>query len=132
MKMDKAIKESLEALLLEHQPTKRLGRRIVNLAGFLAPHEVPPSIQEQLATLSKLLIQQDAFDALLEPVQGLARAAQLPRLEPGVIGKMLESLEEARKAVCVNAEVNYPLLISWLVGLAEERKIIRIKRDQAR
>ena len=129
--MDKAIKESLEALLLEHQPTKRLGRRIVNLAGFLAPQEVP-SIQEQLATLSKLLIQQDAFDALLEPVQGLARAAQLPRLEPGVIGKMLESLEEARKAVCVNAEVNYPLLISWLVGLAEERKIIRIKRDQAR
>ena len=130
--MDKAIKESLEALLPEHQPTKRLGRRIVNLAGFLAPSEVPSSIQDQLATLSRLLIQQDAFDALLEPVQGLARATQFPGIEPGMLGKMLESLEEARKAVCANAEVNYPLLISWLVGLAEERKIIRIKRDLAR
>ena len=122
----------MEALLLEHQPTKRLGRRIVNLAGFLAPSEVPSSIQDQLATLSRLLIQQDAFDALLEPVQGLARATQFPGIEPGMLGKMLESLEEARKAVCANAEVNYPLLISWLVGLAEERKIIRIKRDLAR
>jgi hypothetical protein len=130
--MDKAIKESLESLLSEHQPTKRLGRRIVNLAGFLSPHEVPTSIQEQLATLSRLLIQQDAFDALLEPVQGLARATQFPSLEPGVLGGMLESLEEARKAVCASADVNYPLLISWLVGLAEERKIIRIKRDAAR
>ena len=81
--MDKAIKESLESLLSEHQPTKRLGRRIVNLAGFLSPHEVPTSIQEQLATLSRLLIQQDAFDALLEPVQGLARATQLKRQRSG-------------------------------------------------
>ena len=37
--MDSLIKENLESLLQETSNTKRLGRRIISLAGFLSPSE---------------------------------------------------------------------------------------------
>nr|WP_100549811.1 MULTISPECIES: hypothetical protein [unclassified Pseudomonas] len=54
--MDRLIKENLESLLQETSNTKRLGRRIISLAGFLSPSEPPEHLQEQLGNLSRLLI----------------------------------------------------------------------------
>lgn len=71
--MDKIIKELLESLLQESSGTKRTGKRILNLAGFLSSGEVPEHIRQQLSSLSRLLVQQDAFDAILEPISLLAR-----------------------------------------------------------
>jgi len=68
--MDRLIKENLEAILQDIAGGKRLGRRLINLAGFLAP----PHIQEQFNRLSCLMGLQDAFDARLEPVTLLSRA----------------------------------------------------------
>ena len=92
--MDRLIKENLESLLQETSNTKRLGRRIISLAGFLSPSEPPEHLQEQLSNLSRLLIQQDAFDALLEPVTLMSRAGLTHTLDAHAMRAML-GLEEA-------------------------------------
>ena len=125
--MDRLIKENLVSLLQETPNTKRLGRRIVSLAGFLGTIDTPEHLQEQLSNLSRLLIQQDAFDALLEPVTLMSRAGLVNTLDANVMREILASLEEARKQVSVSENINYSQLISWLVGLAVSRKIVRLK-----
>ncbi len=125
--MDRQIKENLESLLQETSHTKRLGRRIISLAGFLAQSETPAHLQEQLNSLSRLLIQQDAFDSLLEPVTLMSRAGLVHTLDAHAMRSMLASLEEARKQIAALEDINYAQLISWLVGMAVSRKIIRMK-----
>ena len=58
--MDRLIKENIEALLQDVSTSKRLGRRLINLAGFLCSVETPSHIQEQLNRLSRLIILQDS------------------------------------------------------------------------
>lgn len=125
--MDRLIKENLESLLQETSNTKRLGRRIISLAGFLGAADTPEHLQEQLSNLSRLLIQQDAFDALLEPITLMSRTGLVHTLDANVMREILASLEEARKQVSVSENINYSQLISWLVGLAVSRKIVRLK-----
>lgn len=129
--MDRLIKEQLESLLHEAGSSKRQGRRIINLAGFLSPAEPPAAIREQLDRLSRLLIQQDAFEALLEPINLLARAGLTQALAPQAveaieaIEAMIGSLEQARRAIFEQDAINYAELIAWLVSLAQARKLIR-------
>jgi hypothetical protein len=125
--MDQLIKEHLEALLQENSSSKRLGRRIISLAGFLGPRETPDGIRKQLSYLSRLLVRQDAFDAMLDPVMALVRSSQTANIEPQAALVLLNSLEEARKGLVSDEEVNYSELIGWLVGIARSRKILRIK-----
>lgn len=124
--MDRLIKDQLESLLHDMNTSKRLGRRILNLAGFLSPKEQPEAIREQLSRLSRLVVQQDAFDALLEPVTLLARA-NTGTTDWQAIQSILASLEAARKSIDDIDDVNYAELIGWLVNLAQIRKIVRIK-----
>lgn len=129
--MDRLIKENLEALLQESAGSKRLGRRIINLAGFLGSTEPPARIQAQLNDLSRLLILQDAFDALLEPVTLLSRAGMSRMLDDQALGTMVASLEASRKAIVDVGEINYAELISWLVGQAQARQILRLKNQES-
>lgn len=127
--VDRLIKEQLESLLHDTNASKRLGRRILNLAGFLSPGEQPENIREQLNRLSRLVVQQDAFDALLEPVTLLARSSNnLTDLQ--ATQSMVASLESARKCVENMEDINYAELIAWLVNLAQARKIIRVKTGE--
>ncbi|QJD58406.1 hypothetical protein HG264_05515 [Pseudomonas sp. gcc21] len=124
--MDRLIKEQLESLLHDTTASKRLGRRILNLAGFLSPSEQPEHIREQLSRLSRLVVQQDAFDALLEPVSLMARStANFTDLQ--AIQSMIASLEAARKSIESTEDINFAELIGWLVNQAQVRKIIKIK-----
>jgi len=125
--MDRLIKESFESLLLESGNSKRLGRRVIALAGFLSPPQVPEGIRQQLNTLSRLLIQQDAFDALLEPVTLMARSGTMQCLDSEVSRLMISSLEQARKNISDIGDVNHAELIAWLAELAQARRLIRVK-----
>ena len=125
--MDQLIKEHLEALLQENSSSKRLGRRIISLAGFLGSSETPDPIRKQLSYLSRLQVRQDAFDAMLDPVMTLMRSSQTANTENPAALALLSSLEEARKGLVSDDEINYSELIGWLVGIAHARKIIRIK-----
>lgn len=128
--MDRLIKENLEAILQDIAGSKRLGRRLINLAGFLGTTEPPPHIQEQFNRLSRLVVLQDAFDALLEPITLLSRAGLSRMLDVQALQAMTASLEAARQNIAELGEVNYPELISWLVAEAQARKIVRMKSPQ--
>lgn len=127
--MNRQIKENLESLLEEVHGTKRLGRRIVNLAGYLGSDGIPDQISSQLAALSKLLVQQDAFEALLQPMTINARAQHAPIQDNSILIAVMSGLEEARKQLCAHEQINYSELIAWLVSKAEERKILKTKRE---
>lgn len=129
--MDRLIKENLEALLQDASGSKRLGRRIINLAGFLGATEPPARIQAQLNCLSRLLILQDAFDALLEPITLLSRAGMPRMLDAQAMQAMISSLEATRQAIADAGEINYAELIAWLVGQAQARRILRLKTHEA-
>jgi hypothetical protein len=129
--MDRLIKENLEALLQDASSSKRLGRRIINLAGFLGASEPPAKIQTQLNSLSRLLILQDAFDALLEPITLLSRAGMPRMLDAQALHSMIPSLEAARQAIAEVGEINYAELIAWLVAQAQARRILRLKTREA-
>ena len=128
--MDRLIKENLEAILQDIAGSKRLGRRLINLAGFLGTTEPPPHIQEQFNHLSRLVVLQDAFDALLEPVTLLSRAGLSRMLDVQALQAMTASLEAARQNIAELGDVNYPELISWLVAEAQARKIVRMKSPE--
>jgi hypothetical protein len=128
--MDRLIKENLEAILQDIAGSKRLGRRLINLAGFLGTTEPPPHIQEQFNRLSRLVVLQDAFDALLEPVTLLSRAGLSRMLDVQALQAMTASLEAARQNIAELGDVNYPELISWLVSEAQARKIVRMKSPE--
>lgn len=128
--MNRLIKENLETLLQETSGSKRLGRRIIGLAGFLDAPQAPESIQRQLGTLSRLLILQDAFNELLEPLTLLARSGLTHTSDPHALQSMLSSLEEARKQIAELDEVNYAQLIGWLVSNAQSRQIMRAPKGQ--
>ncbi|WP_404440036.1 hypothetical protein [Stutzerimonas chloritidismutans] len=127
--MDRIIKELLESLLQESSGTKRTGKRILNLAGFLSSGETPERIRTQLNSLSRLLVQQDAFDAILEPISLLARTGLTRPLDGEAIAPLSNSLEAIRKEITSIDDVNYAELTAWLVSLAQARKIIRVKQS---
>ena len=129
--MDRLIKENLEALLQDVSGSKRLGRRIISLAGFLGTAEPPSNITSQLNCLSRLLVLQDAFDALLEPVTLLSRAGMPRILDAQALQAMIATLEATRQAVAEVGDVNYAELITWLVGQAQARRILRIKTQES-
>lgn len=126
--MDRLIKENLEYLLQETSNSKRLGRRIIGLAGFLDSAQSPEPVQRQLGSLSRLLILQDTFDSLLESLTLMSRANLPHGLDAHAAQLTASSVEEARKQIADLEEVNYPLLVSWLVSAAESRKILRTKK----
>lgn len=127
--MDRIIKELLESLLQESSGTKRTGKRILNLAGFLSTGETPECIRTQLNSLSRLLVQQDAFDAILEPISLLARTGLTRPLDGEAIAPLSNSLEAIRKEMTSIDDINYAELTAWLVSLAQARKIIRVKQS---
>jgi len=126
--VDRLIKENLEYLLQETSNSKRLGRRIIGLAGFLDSAQSPEPVQRQLGSLSRLLILQDTFDSLLESLTLMSRANLPHGLDAHAAQLTASSVEEARKQIADLEEVNYPLLVSWLVSAAESRKILRTKK----
>lgn len=44
---------------------------------------------------------------------------------------MVASLEASRQAIVDVGEINYAELISWLVGQAQARRILRLKGQEA-
>lgn len=127
--MNRLIKDSLELLLQDTYDTKRLGRRIINLAGFLGSTDMPEHIKDQLATLSGLLVQQEAFDALLQPVMAIARSPHLRRIDTEALTGILSELGEARRVLQLPEQINYSELAAWLVAAAETRGIVKTRRE---
>lgn len=125
--MNRLIKENIEALLQDISTSKRMGRRLINLAGVLSDVETPSYIQEQLNRLSKLIILQDSFDALLALMSQLSRTELSYLVDTQVLKTMMSSLDIACQNISLVDDINYSELTAWVIHLAQKRKIINLK-----
>lgn len=125
--MNRLIKENIEALLQDISTSKRMGRRLINLAGVLSDVETPFYIQEQLNRLSKLIILQDSFDALLALMSQLSRTELSYLVDTQVLKTMMSSLDIACQNISLVDDINYAELTAWVIQLAQKRKIINLK-----
>lgn len=125
--MNRLIKENIEALLQDISTSKRMGRRLINLAGVLSDVETPSYIQEQLNRFSKLIILQDSFDALLALMSQLSRTELSYLVDAQVLQTMMSSLDIAYQNIALVDDINYAELTSWVIHLTQKRKIINLK-----
>lgn len=133
--MDELISDQIEWLLGNYGASNRLGRQLVTLIGFLGSASVPENITRQSAALSKLIVQQDIFDSLIQALNTMSKqpislrsdvkvGEQVAGQEPT---RLLEQIESVRREIAACETVNYSELISWIVVQAKEQKIVRAK-----
>lgn len=134
--MDEILSQQIEALLGTQYSTKGLGKNIVTLSGFLADYPLPEDIASQLERLSRLVVLQDQFDALLQSLnQATAHttpsrndaATGTPQPSDQWRGRILDQIESVRADINATSPINYSDLIAWLAGRARERNILRMR-----
>lgn len=127
--MDDILIEHVEALLAESIYSKRIGRRLLLLVGALSEETIPEEILQQTQTLSRLIVLQDLFDALMEPVNHVARGSRPPgQVHPNVspdLGPAFAQIEETRRQIAACDPVNYAQILAWIMARARERKLLR-------
>ena len=131
--LDELIADQIEWLLANYSNTNRLGRQLVMLVGFLAEGSLPEYIDRQTASLSRLVVLQDMFDALIAALNAMSR--QVPFAKPdkalaeGVSctepARLLDQIEATRRDLAACDQVNYAQLIAWVVAQAKARKILK-------
>lgn len=75
------------------------------------------------------MIQQEAFDAILQPVMAIARSPHAGGIDTLALTGMLNELGEARKALQLQEQINYAELTARLLAEATARGIVRTGRD---
>lgn len=131
--MDELIKEQLEWLLSSNGMTNRLGRQLVTLVGFLAEGALPEDVERQVGMLSRLLVLQDLFDALVGALNNFSHQSSYIRSDKGQgesalateMARLLDHIEAARRDIAASEPVNYASLIAWVVAQARARKILK-------
>jgi len=127
--MDELLTEHLEAVFSESIYTKRMGRRILLLVGALCEEALPDEILRQTTMLSRLVVLQDLFDALMEPVNAVARGSWRPAQDrPDTypdLAPVFAQIEETRRQIAECDTVNYAQLLAWIMARGRERKLLR-------
>jgi hypothetical protein len=127
--MDDVLTEHLEAVLGESIYSKRIGRRLLVLVGALCEESMPEEILRQTQALSRLVVLQDLFEALMEPINLAARGSRngIPN-PPGTfpdLAPAFTQIEETRRQIAECEPVNYAQLLAWVMARARERKLVR-------
>ncbi|HYS87713.1 MAG TPA: hypothetical protein VEN78_22330 [Bradyrhizobium sp.] len=133
--MDELIADQIEWLLANNSNTNRLGRQLVMLVGFLADGSLPDEIERHTASLSRLIVHQDIFEALVGALNMLSRQAPLARSDKAAAdsvqsaepARLLDQIEAARRDIAACDPVNYAQLIAWIVAQAKARKILKAR-----
>lgn len=134
--MDHLITEQIEWLYSCNLQGNRLARHILVLSGYLANGEMPERINQQLGALSRQLLAQETFDALVNSLNLLAKAplqaasakdsatpAAFPDLAP-----LVAQIDDARQKLLQVDPVNYAELIGWIGVQARTRKLFPTSR----
>jgi len=132
--MDNLIADQIEWLLANNSNTNRLGRQLLLLVGFLADGNLPDDIARQTDSLSRLVVLQDLFDALISALNAASRKAPFGRPDQQLIegfyspeaARLIDQIESAQKNISESEPVNYSGLIAWTVTQAKAHKIFRV------
>lgn len=128
--MDHLLIDQLESLLASNLNSKRIPGQLLILVGSLAGDDMPERISRQMTTLSRIVLLQDLFEALAQPLNNLSRNTQLFKIDKDEalhgacdMTGLLAQIEDARRQLAECEPVNYAELIAWVVGKAKENKL---------
>lgn len=135
--MDDMITDQLEWLVSCNLQGNRLARHLLILSGCLAGEGLPENISRQMAALSRQVLLQDVFDALVSSLNQLGGAApgRLDRLgsdnfRGADLATLLAQIEDARQQLSACETVNLAELVAWIVAQARDRKLWRRTRSR--
>lgn len=130
--MNDLLADQIEWLLTNTSNSNRLGKQLITLVGFLADETLPEHISQQVAALSRLVVRQDMFDALVNSLNGLSRGGLLARPDKSVsengssdFAHLVAQIEAARLDVSAIESVNYSELIAWVIFRGRQLKILK-------
>lgn len=121
--LESLMTDQLEWILSGQSTGKRFLQQLVVVAGYLATDPVPENIAHQLAAASKQITLLEVFDALLTPLNLLARVGPSEHSSTQVVS-LIGQINEARVALQESESINHAEVISWLVLRAREKKLI--------
>lgn len=128
--MEHLLIDQLESLLSNNLNSKRIAGQLLILTGCLADEDIPEHISRQMAALSRIVLLQDIFDALVAPLNTMVRAPSALRNEKNEsentssdMAALLAQIEAARRQLSECETVNYAELIAWVMNKARERKL---------
>lgn len=129
--MDEMIVDQLESLLTEQIQGRRLGRRLLLLVGVLGEDGLPDEVAEQVRILSRLVMLQDLFDSLMEPINHAAKTpgryaqGEAPATGRVDLSPLMQQIEDTRLRIVECEQVNYAVVTAWVVAQAKEKKLWR-------
>lgn len=128
--MKALVSEYIESLLADTSGDLRSGRRLLTLIGILGEAKLPENIEAESLRLSKYLTLREIYNSLLEPLNHYAKKG-VPSTSPQNgnpvdtnLEKLLAEVKEARTELTAHEAINYPLLTSWVIRTAREKKLI--------
>jgi len=122
--MDEILANQLEWLLSGNMEGTRFKRQIVLLAGCLANPAMPEEIERQVTNLCRRIALEEIFDALLAPVNAYLRNTKEKETQAIDLSGLVGQIEATRQALNECEPVNQAVLISWLIALAREKRLL--------
>lgn len=129
--MDDLVIDQLEWLLSCNLQGNRLARHVLVLAGALADTKIPEHISGQLTLLSRQVLLQETFDALVGALNQFPKSLGRIKNESSIgaeadvqdLSGLIAQIEDTRRKLLDIESVNYGELIGWIVGQAKQNKL---------
>lgn len=129
--MDELLTDQLEWLLSYNLQGNRLAHQLLIISGCLAGTALPEHISRQMITLSRQVMLQETFDALVNSLNQLAKmvprakteATPTDALAQNEISGLVEQIRDARLQLLALDPINYAELIAWIASQARDQKL---------
>ena len=133
--MNDIILDQIDWIVANNGNSNRLARQLISLIGALADGALPDDIAHQTLTLSRLVVLQDCFDALVKAFTS-AECRVVPNnpRQPGEqtessaipsTSPMAEQIDQVRRQIAECDPINFAQLIAWVMGQARTKKLLR-------
>ena len=126
--MKEVVTEYIDWILADVSSDARSSRRLIALIGMLGVDGVPDSISQEVQKLSKMIVLQEIFNTLVESVSNFAKC-RTQHAGENVHGnvelnldKLFDQIDETRKEIAQSEAINHPILISWVIKQAKDKK----------
>ena len=133
--MNDIILDQIDWIVTNNGNSNRLARQLISLIGVLADGALPDEIALQTLTLSRLVVLQDCFDELVKaftstecrlvPNNARPTVEQTDSLAMSTTSPIAEQIDQVRRQIAECEPVNFAQLISWVMGQARAKKLIR-------
>ena len=133
--MSDIILDQIDWTVANHGNSNRLARQLISLIGVLADGVLPEDIAHQTRILSRLVVLQHCFDALVEAFTsaGCQIAPNKPR-QPGeqtessaipTTSPLDEPIDQVRREIAECDPINFAQLIAWVTGQTRTKELLR-------